>query len=108
AMELWQRLLSVKVPDDASLVSVDAGLRGWGPLLWAVVVALLGAAAVVGFYFLEPRRLSLVRRLSLAAVRVAALLLLCLFLFRPFQIAATFRGERPRSVVLLADNSQSM
>jgi hypothetical protein len=107
-MDLWQRLLSVKVPGDTSLVSLEAGLRGWGPLLWAVAIALLGGIAVVAFYLLEPRRLGRVRRLSLATVRILALLLLCLFLFRPLQLTAVFKGERPRSVVLLADNSQSM
>jgi hypothetical protein len=107
-MGLWQRLLSVNVPGGTSLVSLEAGLRDWGPLLAALVVALLGGVAVVAFYLFEPRRLSRTRRLTLAGVRLAAVLLLTLFLFRPFQLAAVFRGEKPRDVVVLADNSQSM
>jgi hypothetical protein len=109
-MGWWQRLLSVRTPDDAalSLDGFEAGVRqGWA--VGAVVALVVGCGLVVAFfYWLEPRRLGLLRRLLPALLRTAAVGVLGVMLFQPFGCTAVFRGERPRPVALLLDDSQSM
>jgi hypothetical protein len=106
--KLEQWLLWVDVPGDAGLVGVEGGVRH----TWAVVLTLfcvaLAAAGIVALYLFEAQRMSLWRRLFLAAVRTAVVGVLFFLLFRPLQFVAVFKGERPRGVVLLIDNSQSM
>jgi hypothetical protein len=107
-MGWWQRLLSVETPGDAQLEGLDVSLRGVAPLVWAIGLTVLAALLAGLFYMLEPRRLGLLRRSLLIVTRTSVVGLLCFLVFRPVQCAAVFKGSRPRGVVVLLDNSQSM
>jgi uncharacterized membrane protein len=107
-MGLWQRLLSVDTPGDASLKAVDASVRGVGPVVLTLGIVAVAGLVVTWFYRLEPARLDRKRRVTLVVLRILALALLCVMVFRPVQFAAVFKGDRPRAVVVLLDNSESM
>src|SRR4051812_28809020 len=86
--------------------------RGWvaQDLLYRILLALLALAAVgaVGvLYAKEVGRLGVGRRLVLAAVRVATVLVVAFLLLRPVWVTET-AGSKPRPVALLIDVSQSM
>lgn len=106
-MDLLIYLLGIDTPSGTSLVGLDFGARGW----WLLAVTLIGlvlfGAAAAGLYWLESKRLSVGRRLTLAILRTLLLTLLLVLIFRPV-VLAEFEGRRPRPVVLLLDNSQSM
>src|SRR5579872_3282670 len=106
--KLEQWLLWVDVPGDAALVGVESNVRNW----WAVSLTLLfvavSAAIIIALYFFESQRLGILRRLFLAAVRTAVVGVLFFLLFRPLLLVAVFKGERPRGVALMLDNTQSM
>jgi hypothetical protein len=105
-LEQW--LLWVDVPGDAALTGVESSVRN----TWAVSLTLLfvaiSAAIVLALYYFESQRLGLVRRLFLAGVRTAVVGVLFFLLFRPLLLVAVFKGERPRGVALMLDNTQSM
>ena len=107
AMVWLQKLLSLQVPENASLQSAVPALRGPFPW-WAA--ALLVALAGVGIFFLycrERGRIGVARRSLMAVLRIGAIGLLALLLLRPV-LVAEYGGERPRGVSLLIDNSLSM
>ncbi len=105
-LEQW--LLWVDVPGDAALTGVEGNVRNW----WAVGLTFLfvavSAAVILGLYFFESRRLGIVRRLFLAGIRTAVVAVLFTLLFRPLLLVAVFKGQRPRGVALMLDNTQSM
>lgn len=106
-MEWLTKLLGVEAPQGTTLTAAELGFRGlfaWW-LAALIIVAFAGFAFVL--YFNERGRLGLVRRVLLGLLRTAVLVFLLLLLFRPF-LLAEFAGERPRSVAILLDNSQSM
>ncbi len=99
--------LGVEVPENTVLQNASVGFRGSFP--WWLVM-LVAAALGAGIYFLYRResvKLGVVRRVLMAGLRTAALALLLLLLFRPV-LLAEFAGDRPRPIILLLDNSQSM
>src|SRR5438094_540119 len=101
------KLLGIEAPERTQLQSAELSFRGLIPF-WLVVLALLGAAAVIVYlYRLENGTMGWPRRLLMATLRLALLALLLLLLFRPV-LLAEFQGLRPRSISLLLDNSQSM
>ncbi|MCS6851655.1 MAG: hypothetical protein NZ700_10870 [Gemmataceae bacterium] len=104
---LLNHLLSAELPDKAILHAPELSCRGLFPFWAAAVLALALGGGVVGLYFLEAGRISRMRRLALALLRAAALALLVFLLLRPV-LVADFRGERPREIVILLDNSESM
>jgi len=109
-MNLWRFLLGIDAPPHASVQGLDLTFRGLtSPWMVVLLLGLLLAAnaGIVLLYLLERSRLSLARRLVLAALRVLAVNLLILLLFLPV-LTIEFQGKRPRGVVLLLDNSQSM
>src|SRR5438876_461946 len=106
-MDWLQKLLSADAPENASLQSASVSLRGIFPW-WAALLMVLAIGAGVAFlYARESARLGLVRRLIMIFLRTAALGMLLLLLLRPV-LVAEYRGERPRTVALLIDNTQSM
>lgn len=107
-MGWWQRLLSIETPGNAQLEGIDWGVRGLSPVLWALGITLGAGLLAALLYRLEPNKLSFLRRLVLVLTRLAAITLLSCMVFRPIQCAALFKGNRPRDVVVLLDNSQSM
>src|SRR5262245_13826033 len=106
-MAFWQRLLVTDAPPDTTLESAVLDWRGPFPWWVAVLIGLPLAGAIVWFYLSERVRLGLARRIALIGLRLLLLGLVLFLLLRP-TLVAQFRGERPRSVVLLIDNSQSM
>ncbi len=108
-MNLITRILAVDVPANTKLESFDFSFRGmsvgWLTLL---LLLILGGILVVGwFYCLEKGTLGWIRRTLLIGLRSAVLLLLLFLILRPI-LLAEFKGERPRGVVLLVDDTQSM
>src|SRR4051812_18940349 len=104
------RLLAVEVPADASVEAVEVGLRGslpW-PFLVAVLLGLLVFAGVlVALYFTERGTIGPVRRVLAILLRLSLVVLLLVLLLRPV-LSLVLKRERPRGVVVLLDNSQSM
>src|SRR5262245_1656712 len=107
-MNWWQALLGVRTPGDSTLAGIEFDGRGLLPLLLTTGLAVVGLAVALVFYLLEPGRLGVLRRVGLVAVRTSLLVLLGVMIFHPVQCIAVFEGQRPRGVVLLVDNSQSM
>src|SRR5688500_18228176 len=81
--------------------------RGSFPGWVAIILGLMAVAAVGVLYALEAGRLSAVRRLVLAAVRVTVVLVVAYLLLRPVWVSET-TGQRPRPVAVLIDVSESM
>ena len=81
--------------------------RGWFPTWLALLLALAAVAAVGVLYAFEAGRLSVPRRLALAGVRTAVLLVVAFLLLRPAWVRES-SGPRPRPVAVLIDVSQSM
>lgn len=86
--------------------------RGWiaQDLVYTVLLVLLAVAAVVAvgvLYALEVGRLGIGRRLVLAAVRMATVLVIAFLLLRPVWVAE-IKGEKRRPIAVLIDASQSM
>src|SRR5205823_4173080 len=107
AMDFFIRLLGIEVAENAKLQSAELSFRGLMPVWLAALVLLALAVGVFSVYRLEKGTMGWPRRLAMATLRVSLLALLLLLLFRPV-LLTEFEGERPRHVLLLLDNSQSM
>lgn len=81
--------------------------RGWFPAWLALLLALAAVGAVGVLYALEAGRLGVLRRLMLAGVRMAIVLVVAFLLLRPTWVHDD-SGQRPRPVAVLIDVSQSM
>src|SRR5438105_2173437 len=106
--KLEQWLLWVEVPGDAALTGVEGSVRNWWSLALTLLFVCVSAAIIVAMYFFESRRIGVARRLVLAAIRTAVVGVLFFLLFRPMLMVAVFKGQRPRGVALLLDNTESM
>jgi hypothetical protein len=103
---LLARLLAVDVPGDATIESVEWSLRGAVPWLLLVPVV-LSVALVVALYVSERGTIGTVRRWLAIALRASLFALVVLLLAKPV-MSLVLKRERPRGVVVLLDNSQSM
>ena len=99
-------LLGIEAPANTHLQGAEFSLRGLLPWWLAVVLLLALAVGVLRLYRLE-KGIRWPRRILMAALRFGVLALLVVLLLRPV-LLAEFAGQKPRSVVLLLDNSQSM
>ena len=81
--------------------------RGWLPLWVAVIFGMLAAAASVWLYLRESASIPLWRRGLLATIRILILASILFLALRP-TIVNDNQREKPRSVFLLLDNSESM
>ena len=106
-MDWLTKLLAVEVPENTSLQSAEVGFRGLFPWWLAALIVLALGAGFFYLYMLELAKIGIARRLIMALLRTAAIAVLLLLLFRPV-LLAEFAGQRPRSIVLLIDNSLSM
>jgi hypothetical protein len=97
----------VETPAGTTLQSASLSLRGGLPWWLAIGLLVLGAGLAVFFYFRESARLTLPARLALIVLRTGLIALVLLLLLRPI-LLAEFAGERPRGIVVLVDNSQSI
>ena len=85
----------------------ELAFRGWFPAWLAALMALAAVVSVALLYRREAGRIGTFPRAVMAFFRAAALCVLLFLLLRP-TIVMDARGERPRPVVLLVDDSQSM
>jgi hypothetical protein len=106
-MDWFQRLHLIDAPEHTTLHSAEWSWRGLFPVWLAALLLLAAAAGVVFLYRRENAKLSQSRRALLAGLRVALIALVLVLLIRPVLIAE-FHGERPRGVVLLIDDTESM
>ncbi|HSQ56794.1 MAG TPA: vWA domain-containing protein, partial [Gemmata sp.] len=81
--------------------------RGWFPPWLAWTLGILAVIAVVVLYVKEAGRLPLWRRLSLAAIRAAIVVIVAVLLLRPV-IVRELDEMRSRPIGILIDVSQSM
>jgi hypothetical protein len=106
-MNWLQKLLLIEAPENTSLQAAKFDLRGVIPWWVAALILAICAAGVLFLYFQERGRFGVVRRVLLVTLRTAVIALVLLLLLRPV-LLAEFKGDRPRNVVLLIDDSQSM
>src|SRR5436305_11167956 len=106
-MDWFNRLLTVDAPPGTRLRAAEWGLRGPLPAWSAALLFLALVIGCVWLYARESAQLGWGRRALLAALRASALGLLLGLSLRPV-LMAEFAGERPRPVVVLLDNSQSL
>src|SRR5438270_528273 len=106
-MDFLVKLLRFDVPANMRLQSAELSCRAPMPPWLAASVVLALVAAVFYLYRLEQGTMGWLRRLTMASLRVMLLALLVILLFRPV-LLTEFTGQRPRPIVLLLDNSQSM
>jgi hypothetical protein len=106
-MNWWHVLLGLDAPEHTALKAAAVSFRGLIP--WWLGVLMLAAigAGVFLLYSRERARIGVPRRALLAFLRLTAIGLVVVLLLRPILVAA-FSGERPRAIVFLVDNSQSM
>ena len=108
-MNLLTRILALDVPADMRLQSVEPSFRGLS-LAWGVFLFLLflfGCLAVLVFYILEKGTLGWIRRVFVIGLRCSLLVFLLFLILRPI-LLVEFKGDRPRGIALLLDNSESM
>ncbi len=102
-----ERLHLVEAPDGTALRTAELSFRGLLPVWLALLLLALAGAAAFAFYFREKVKMGPARRTALALLRAALVGLVLALLLRPV-LLAEFAGSRPRGVVLLLDDSQSM
>src|SRR5438132_539951 len=106
-MDLVYLLLGIDVPAGTTLRSLAVQFRGGVPWWVVVLLALVLSAGVVALYLTERGKVHWLVRLVMAAFRAAALIFLLLLISKPV-LQAEFEGRRPREIILLIDNTQSM
>lgn len=90
-----------------SLFASELQARGWFPRIPAVLLGLAAVIAVGVLYAKEIGRLSAPRRLLLAGVRMATVLVVAFLLLRPVWVTEN-AGDKRRPIAILIDVSQSM
>lgn len=95
-----------------SLFGGELDARGWiaQSLVYTILLVVLALAAVVSvaaLYALEAGRLGPARRVMLAGVRIATVLVVAFLLMRPVWVNES-KNERKRPIAILIDASQSM
>lgn len=106
-MNWLQRFHLIDAPPATTLESAELTLRGVFPWWVALLILLLSGVGFAYLYAHEGSRLGLLRRFLLIVLRLGLVALVLVLLLRPV-LLAEFKGERPRPVVLVLDNSQSM
>ena len=81
--------------------------RGWFPVWLALLMGFAALVATVLLYWREAGKVPAWRRAVLAGIRGLALLSILFLLMRPTLLTER-RGERPRPIAVLVDDSQSM
>jgi uncharacterized membrane protein len=106
-MDHLLKLLAIDAPGGTRLQSAEVHFRGLIPW-WGGAILLIGLGALVVYLYMKERaRLGTIARLGFAALRIGLISILLFLLCRPV-LLAEFSGERPRGVVVLLDNSQSL
>ncbi len=106
-MSLFYKLLGIDVPPGASSQSLELQFRGWLPWWLVLLLAVILCGGTFVLYKTERAKFGWYMRLPMACLRAMALALLLFLLCRPvLQFECT--ALRPREIILLIDNSQSM
>jgi uncharacterized membrane protein len=87
--------------------SANLSFHGLIPPWLGIAIAVLSGAAVFHLYWREHGKIGSARRAVMAILRVGVIGTALFLLMRPVLVAET-RGEKPRSVALIIDNSLSM
>jgi hypothetical protein len=106
-MHWLQRLHLIDTPEHTSLYSAELNWRGLLPVWLAALLLVAASTGVLILYRRENARLTTLRRSILAGLRIALIALVLVLLSRPVLIAE-FHGERPRGIVLMIDDTDSM
>ncbi|MGF1578815.1 MAG: hypothetical protein ACFCD0_05585 [Gemmataceae bacterium] len=107
-MNWFTQLLGVQAPPDTSLADWELRFRSVLPIWGFVLLVILFGAVSFTVYFLEiSRRVGVFRRVVMGSVRSAIFAFLLVLICRPY-LLVEFGGERPRSIALMVDNTQSM
>lgn len=106
-METILTRLATNSTEQTALASWELALRGPLSVAWAIVLAVVLSAIAVFVYRIERGKLTWLRVGTLSVCRIALFGVLLLLLLGPI-VQVELRDERPRPVVLLVDNSQSL
>ncbi|MHB1423573.1 MAG: VWA domain-containing protein [Gemmataceae bacterium] len=106
-MDWFQRWNPIEAPETTTLHAAELTWRGLLPVWLAALLLVAASVGVLFLYRRENARLSTLSRCILAGLRIALIALVLVLLSRPVLIAE-FHGERPRGIVLLIDDTQSM
>lgn len=106
-MHWLQRLNLIDAPDNTALHSAALSWRGLLPVWLAALLLVAASVGILYLYRRENASISRARRLLLAGLRIALIALVLVLLSRPVLIAE-FHGERPRGIVLMIDDTESM
>src|SRR5262245_27864892 len=106
-MDHLTKLLAIDAPAGTRLESAELHFRGLIPWWAGLILLVLLGAFVIYLYMTERARLNVFLRVLMALLRTAIFALLLFLLCRPV-LLAEFTGKRPRDIVVLIDNSQSM
>lgn len=106
-MDQLTKLLAIDAPTGTRLQSAELHFRGLIPWWAGLVLLVVLSALVIYLYMTERARLNVFVRVLMALVRTAIFALLLFLLCRPV-LLAEFAGQRPRDVVVVVDNSQSI
>jgi uncharacterized membrane protein len=89
------------------VVFAALAFRGWFPVWAAVMLGLLATGAAIALYYRESATIPVWRRGLLATIRILILISIIFLALRP-TIVREIQRQRPRPVIVLLDNSQSM
>jgi hypothetical protein len=106
-MDYLTKLLVVDAPENTALRAAELSFRGLLPWWLAGLLFVTLVALTCYLYSLERGTMGWPRRVLMIVLRSTLLGLALLLLARPV-LLAEFEGERPRGIVMLVDNSQSM
>src|SRR2546421_11516120 len=104
---LLLKLFGANVDDAVHIAKTSLALRGGIGVGWFLFLLLGVAAALFCMYRNGPLHLSVIRRSTLAALRMGFVGLVLLLLMRPI-LSFTVEGSVRRLLVLLIDTSASM
>jgi hypothetical protein len=97
----------IDAPENTALHSAALSWRGLLPVWLAALLLVAASVGVLYLYRRENASISRARRLLLAGLRIALIALVLVLLSRPVLIAE-YHGERPRGIVLMIDDTESM
>jgi len=95
------------LPYSSSPLLAEIAFRGSFSLWYAIPLIVLSFIAVFGVYFRESMKMHPARRMAMATLRGLAIAAILLLLCKPV-IVTELDAEKPKQIVLLVDNTQSM
>jgi hypothetical protein len=108
-MNFLMRIMAVDTPANTTVESFDFVFGGFtlGWFIFLTLLVLIGMAVVFFFTILERQRFGWFMAILHVLLLWSILFVLAFLMLKPV-VVPEFRGERPRGVALLIDNSESM